>query len=1333
VPTRTDSPLAEGLYTISVKNRNDSPAAEYKQALTVVPPPTLDQVNPEIVCKDQDCWVTLTGQMFVKIADRVGRVTIGEGAAARDFQPVLGECRKLPSAASLDIQACTTATVGIPAKIMPVGQQAVTITNPDPVGCHSTARVILTFVPEPTVVSIAPDLECVDDGDQPMKITGTDFLSIDGRLPTVLVSDTLTFTATRLDGCTSVAGPVRTRAESCTSLSFTLPKGSVPPGLYAVRVMNPAPADCTSTTSANLVIVPSPTLDAVVPDLACNAQGVVTVALRGTGFVTVDGKTPKVTFTSPTGTPFEVAASGPSGCTPIAGIKENAASCTGLVTTVPQAQLPPGVYGVVVTNPETPACKTKQARTLLIVPPPTVTAINPPLRCNVQANIALAVTGSDFYTVDGVLPTVRFTAGTDVVSIVASAASGCAAVVGVAQTVQKCTGLELTATQGQLHTGDWAVTVLNPAPVACVSSENVVFKSTPPPTLSSVTPTRICRGGATLSLAGTYFASGMVTTLGGLTAGQTTVASDSAASATFGMGLTPSTTPYPMTVTNVDGCFATLPDAVTVETGPIVFFADPPVVYNGISTVVTIYGSAELRTDKPIQSVIMNPTGSTTGGVALTIVEDAADSSRVQVQVPKGTPAGEYDFAITSSGPCPAMLPKAIKVTQELTLTITSMTPAFGGATQNTPATIKGTGFVATPRGYLSPANGNAPATALRATAFLDGATLTTLVRSGLQVGSYNLIVVNADGGVGLLENAFKVTATLPPEITDIAPGSVPSSSPPPVTIEGANFAGDATVELACVDANGVSAWMGGPIPANVLSRTSSSITIAVPVGQMATARACIIRVNNVADGTFGEYSALTITNPSQNLGALKAGTTLNTARRALAAVAGRANSAARYLYAIGGDDGTTANALRTVEVASVDLFGTLGAWTTLPYVLPGRTTFVAAVAIDNHIYVVGGHDGSTATRTVLRAVVQDPLEVPQIDDVDLTAGAGLGLGGGTWYYRVSAVMGAAHATNPEGETLASDPFVITLPDFSDKIQVKLTWKPFPGAASYRVYRSPTANLGSGQQQLIDTMPAPASGNPSYTDAGKSVVQPIAVPLPVGTTTKWVPIASLNTARAGAGVTALPSPADPSKVFIYAIGGRDAAGAALGSYEVMTVTLGAGGQATGTWTSGTALPAGSERWQLAAFAAEPTTSSYITAGTAFIYAGSGVAANGTTVVGETQAFPVNLADGTLGAAVDVKSMNGAGYGSMIANNTLYVFGGGPTPDGTASSGKICEASGAGCAGPPPTLANNSWNALGGISLDPRYLMGSTLESSFVYLVGGTNGTAPLATTLMTLW
>ena len=52
----------------------------------------------------------------------------------------------------------------------------------------------------------------------------------------------------------------------------------------------------------------------------------------------------------------------------------------------------------------------------------------------------------------------------------------------------------------------------------------------------------------------------------------------------------------------------------------------------------------------------------------------------------------------------------------------------------------------------------------------------------------------------------------------------------------------------------------------------------------------------------------------------------------------------------------------------------------------------------------------------------------------------------------------------------------------------------------------------------------------------------------------------------------------------------------------------------------------------------------------------------------------------------------------------------------------------------PSLANNSWNSEG-ISLnDSRYLMGSTVQSAFIFLVGGQTGvSAASKTTELVIW
>ena len=80
------------------------------------------------------------------------------------------------------------------------------------------------------------------------------------------------------------------------------------------------------------------------------------------------------------------------------------------------------------------------------------------------------------------------------------------------------------------------------------------------------------------------------------------------------------------------------------------------------------------------------------------------------------------------------------------------------------------------------------------------------------------------------------------------------------------------------------------------------------------------VRVVRVTDGdnqTFGEFSALVITNPAQNLYGATMGPTLLEARRAPVVLGGNATTAARYLHVIAGDDGGAALSVLLYLVAS--------------------------------------------------------------------------------------------------------------------------------------------------------------------------------------------------------------------------------------------------------------------------------------------------------------------------------------------------------------------------------------------------------------------------------
>jgi hypothetical protein len=85
-----------------------------------------------------------------------------------------------------------------------------------------------------------------------------------------------------------------------------------------------------------------------------------------------------------------------------------------------------------------------------------------------------------------------------------------------------------------------------------------------------------------------------------------------------------------------------------------------------------------------------------------------------------------------------------------------------------------------------------------------------------------------------------------------------------------------------------------------------------------------------------------------------------------------------------------------------------------------------------------------------------------------------------------------------------------------------------------------------------------------------------------------------------------------------------------------------------------------------------------------------------------------------------------GYGTAGAADRLFVFGG-------KGSGINSNAIAAGFADPAPDLVNNSWNNEGLSMTSPRYLMGSSIQSAFIFLIAGDNGTGVTTSTETVVW
>ncbi|HKU39473.1 MAG TPA: IPT/TIG domain-containing protein, partial [Polyangiales bacterium] len=802
---------------------------------------------------------------------------------------------------------------------------------------------------------------------------------------------------------------------------------------------------------------------------------------------------------------------------------------------------------------------------------------------------------------------------------------------------------------------------------------------------------------------------------------------------------------HSFTVTNAGTCSATRPSALTVDPSPIVFFVDPPVTYAAIPVEVTIFTS-----------------GLSSAATKVELVRDAMREeltfsssgrpNKILAQVPANLAAGAWDVVVTNAGGCPGTLPGGLTVTDTLTDTlVSSIKPSYASTTEDTAVTISGMGLSAVPRVYLTASGSSGSAKALRAVEVKQGGgAVTAVIPNGFAPGAYDLLVVNPDGKVDVLDDGVTITADKPPVVTSVTPASLPANaSGRSVTIAGTGFKSGLSVELDCLTTGGTRTTV--PTTEMAPSGDGKSVVVSITMS-MATPAAvdagsvCLVRLTN-SDGAFFEYSAFSVTNSSLNLAPWTSAPDLQIARRALSLVAGRPTATSRYLYAIGGDSGTGnqpatrgTSVFDSVEASQVDVFGAMSDWSVQRNHLVAPRTAAGAASIGRFVYLLGGHDGTSATNTLLRASILDPLAGPEISDIDAALSDGTkGLSKGLYYYRVSALRPSGDLGNPGGETLGGELLPVQLPERTEKIALTLKWSEVAGAHGYRIYRSPQPNAAADSLQLLGEITCGAAADscnctsdPSrcrWLDEG-AATQASGTPLPAGSLGVWHAVNGsrctsgdclLGSAREGAAVTAIENPANASQWFLYAFGGRNASGTYLDSYEVATISIASdGSQTVADFAPGSdtlAVP----RADFAVWVMSKHNSNVIaTSGTpddVWVYAGggrtTGDATNNTLEAGKLGA------SGILNSFVATDSLNGAlvGFGNGASNDQLYTFGGiSGNSDGT--SAQLCDGSGS--CGALPDLKPGAFNALGAATTR-RMFTASTQESAFFFVAGGHDG------------
>ncbi len=1286
--------LPSGIYDVSAANP-DGQAATAANALAVVPPPVLDAVSPNLICVDQhDVDVVLTGSAFLVVEGTLPTVAFDDVVLT---PTAANGCVDL--AGPVEAQQCTELSVTIPQAALATGVHGIVVQNPEPAGCVSTEAVALEVVNPPHLEELAPQLTCVEDQSRDFVLTGSDFLVLaDGTLPSLWMGEE-EFVATSAEDCTDLLGPAG--GQICDSLEVNVPEAALDAGIYDALVRNPEPADCESE-SLPVELVGAPILTSVVEDLVCDGLSNA-LTLTGSGFLVVDEVLPTVLIGD-----VSIPATGADSCEPLAGPVEGE-RCDVLTLTVPEGTLIAGVQDVVVINPPDADCAAEPLP-LVVVDAPVVAELHPETTCYDADTFTLGIEGTGFVFVDGVPPVVEIGG----IPLTVTGSSGCSDLGGTA-VGESCTQVDVEVPNGTFpQIASHPVVVTNPTPAECESNDDVALEVVDPPEITSVEPEKVCEGGASAAVYGTGFAEGAEVLVGSTPVPTTFV------SATEVQIDTTAVEPgiYDLVLTNADGCEDVFPLGLEVVEVPVVLFMDPPVTYSGISVQSTLYVHG---VNEDVVSVWLQDAN--TGVIALDFDWDPSDPNRVLATVPSGLPEGDYSVHITDAVECVAALSDATYVEDDLTVSIGAVDPGFGHTAAYTPVSIysdpnappQSVGFEDVPRLYLNP---DAPgpdttATELFAVTWVDDETLDAVVPP-LPATLYDVLVVNPDGTIGLLDKGFEVTAEPPPVVTSVSPASIPNDDDYELLVLGTDFR-NPTVEFACEDAaSGVVTTLAGT---NVTLVDGTELTAVLPATQLGEA-VCLAYVTN-DDGTETAYASVSVTNPSQNLFGFEAGSSMTTARRAPAVATGRATRTARYLYAIGGDDGNVASAMDSIERAKVDLYGDLAAWSELPGVLPEPRTKAGIARVGRFIYLVGGHDGTAPVNTVFRAQVLDPLVPPRITDLGIEYSDGTAVGGGTWIYRVAALYGATDLSNPGGESLPGNPFVARLPDVPEQLEVELEWTVVPGAVGYRVYRSPVADSGSGTEEwLADVM---GETNVSFVDDG-GATDASGTPLPAGALGEWAEMPSLPAALEAPCVTVGEDPVDPSVAYLYVAGGRDGAATVRDDIYYYPISLDFEHEQAVSAVATSASSLGVARYECGAVSVTDALHSVVGPGVNWLYFLGGKGQAGSLNPNPVDAALVG-AGGEFTNYIPLTSDNmrvSSGYGYAAASNYLYVFGGGSgAPDSAGASTKICSSSSESQCNQapidPPDLRN--WNA-GFSLLENRYLMGSAQESSVIFIVGG---------------
>ena len=335
------------------------------------------------------------------------------------------------------------------------------------------------------------------------------------------------------------------------------------------------------------------------------------------------------------------------------------------------------------------------------------------------------------------------------------------------------------------------------------------------PTVTSITPARGPTSGGTVALIqGTNFAQGIRVLFGPTPATSVTVMSDSRLSAIAPAGMAGV---VDLTVVNADGQSAQLLRAFTyvdpsqLGTAPTLASVTPS---SGLAT----GGTQTVLTGAGFQAGMLVFFGGYSAAAA------ATQNAGIATATSPAGPRGRVDVAITNPDGQSSILPNAFSYTPRPEPT--TIFPATGPTTGNTPFTLAGNNFASGARVYFGAAEASGVTVA--------SATVITGNTPANPLGTVDVKVVNPDGQQGVLTAGF--TYNPPPSLLAVNPGGGPLAGGTTIMVNGTGFQANATVKVGNNSATNVRVVSSTLLFAVTPSGTAGAVPVEVTNPDMQTA-----------------------------------------------------------------------------------------------------------------------------------------------------------------------------------------------------------------------------------------------------------------------------------------------------------------------------------------------------------------------------------------------------------------------------------------------------------------------------------------------------------------